>query len=149
MTKIYDDDPQQYENDAKAEVYNYEIGKECCACGNTLHTELTECPDCGCELEPMTTENEALKAENAILRARIKELEQAQAWIPVDERLPDDTSATSPVLVFGRYVNKNIYPWAYWTAYLIDGEWHNDVDHFCIEEVTHWMPLPQPPEAQS
>lgn len=30
-------------------------------------------------------------------------------------------------------------------AYLKDNEWRMDNQHFPVEEATHWMPLPEPP----
>lgn len=62
-----------------------------------------------------------------------------QRWIPVDERLPEkqvDVVALS---------NKNGgYMFAGYRGY-ISGEWmENGAMH--IGDVTHWMPLPQPPK---
>ena len=66
---------------------------------------------------------------------RIAELEAAQRWISVDERLPE----------VGQ-----------WVLVLIDaetlvfqfmgGSWSNEDEYiFAVSDVTHWMPLPPPP----
>ena len=75
-------------------------------------------------------------AEIDRLNARIAELEAAQRWIPVSERLP----VGGKVLVLWK--DRTIH--LDWT--FIDGGryyWWNSGDN-----VTHWMPLPQPPEVQ-
>lgn len=67
-----------------------------------------------------------------------------QEWIPVSERLPE---LNTDVLVcdakygyfgvwsLGRYKNKDAL---YWED---DGGWFKSLD-----DVTHWMPLPEPPK---
>ena len=88
-----------------------------------------------------------LRRENAELRARVQE------WISVDDRLPDET---------GRYlaVKKRIAPdelggnrtdIVILRFFVDDGfrmpthipDWINGEIN---EEVTHWMPLPEPPK---
>lgn len=56
-------------------------------------------------------------------------------WIKCTERMPelDDDGFSEMVLVFSS--SKNIYQ-----NYVIDNEWAVDTD------ITHWMPLPQPPK---
>jgi hypothetical protein len=71
------------------------------------------------------------------LNARIAELEEAQRWIPVSERMPDNwesvltidisKSTRGPVTAF---FNPET---SLWSA------------HFGDLWVTHWMPLPEPP----
>ena len=74
------------------------------------------------------------------LNARIAELEAAQRWIPVSERLPEKTD-TVLVLADGVRViatyhsNKNKWELLWWISSEIYG-------------VTHWMPLPKLPEVQ-
>ena len=67
---------------------------------------------------------------------RIEALEAERRWIPVSERLPNPDAN---VLVKGG------------CAYYIDEKWWSmmgDSAHRPIMwEVTHWMPLPTPPEA--
>lgn len=58
-------------------------------------------------------------------------------WIKCSERMPelDDDGRSEIVLVAGRNGSINL-------NFLIDDKWFNAM------EVTHWMPLPQPPKEQ-
>lgn len=74
---------------------------------------------------------EALDAENKQLRAEVERLREAQRWIPVKERLPH---AERPVFTLCNGKTRSIqyrFP---------DGGWTTSAT------VTHWMPLPEPPE---
>ena len=75
------------------------------------------------------------------LTARIAELEAAQRWIPVGERLPllRDSKA---VLAFTKSGE------TYSGMYLGNNEWTGLERDFREGEVTHWMPLPEPLEVQ-
>jgi len=68
------------------------------------------------------------------LESRIAELEAKQRWIPVSERLPEEFT---PVLTIG----KDELPI---TAVVDRGHWYSSFEHSL--NVTHWMPLPEPPE---
>ena len=59
-------------------------------------------------------------------------------WISVDDRLPADTGIPYK-RYFVRHINR-LDPDLFWTGvqYWVDGKWD-------IENVTHWMPLPEPP----
>lgn len=66
--------------------------------------------------------------------ARIAELEAAQAWVSVDERLPD----VDEVLAY----SKDEWGYDVWeidSYSLMQRRWLNDATP------THWMPLPPPP----
>ena len=72
--------------------------------------------------------------ERKALKARIAELEAERRWIPVREQMP--TSGTQWVLLKNgkmdfdfTYIDGGRYDW-----------WRNG------SNVTHWMPLPEPPE---
>lgn len=74
---------------------------------------------------------------------RIAELEAAQRWIPVSERLPE---IGMRVLFYNSFM-KNIHKgW-----YSVD-EWVSESRVFYdgdkLKRITHWMPLPEPPEVQ-
>ena len=59
-------------------------------------------------------------------------------WISVKDRLPDEGEA---VLVFSSYWCSNSF-----VATLIRGEWKASSILSRPDLVTHWMPLPEPPE---
>ena len=87
----------------------------------------------------------SLRPKVSDLLNRIAELEEAQRWIPVSERLPEEFT---PVLTFSKDNDKPV------TAILAAGFWWSNVDDAgCwwsnvdwTLNVTHWMSLPEPPE---
>ena len=103
--------------------------------------------------EPVTTYAklaiEALKKENGVT---------VQEWIPVKDRLPEDSGCYLVVyrdkyngsisIAFDMYVKCNIGEW--W-----ESEFACDIAKQFLwatrlqeQEVTHWMPLPQPPKGE-
>lgn len=78
-------------------------------------------------IEELIRENESLaKSVNEaseILRKR---------WIPVTERLPEETGFT---LIFTANGNPGV-------CYFTNGWWGG----YSKDHITHWMPLPEPPE---
>ena len=70
------------------------------------------------------------------LETRIAELEQAQRWIPVSERLPEEYEE---VLVIFTGFNFDGGLWKKMRVCSIE-DWEY------IGNPTHWMPLPEPPE---
>ena len=61
----------------------------------------------------------------------------AQRWISVNERLPE---VGRDVLV---YVGNGVCK----VCWMEDrGDWHTSTRFFGKEDVTHWMPLPEPPK---
>jgi len=84
------------------------------------------------------------------LKSRIAELEAQQRWVHVSERLP----YTAPVTMISKdlllicdipddQVRKGYYDAAVEKWYLSDTRFSQEVI------VTHWMPLPEPPEAHN
>jgi hypothetical protein len=95
---------------------------------------LSEKYDLDCSLKPA----DCTRLMNFIdaLQTRIDDLE-TQRWIPVSERLPEGRT----VLVFKKDGSISID-----TTYIDGGNyfwWESGQS-----KVTHWMPLPEPPEAQ-
>jgi len=84
--------------------------------------------------EYMTKANENvdnLHAEIKELEAELAALREANRWIPVSERLPENGQE---ILALGR--NKTVDSWLYYPA----------VEGVFRLEYTHWRPLPEPPE---
>lgn len=73
--------------------------------------------------------------------AAIREQEQRR-WIPVAERLPQNYIS---VLVY--LPGEKPLPTVHEAYIGGDGEWHSSVVYGVEnEDVTHWMPLPEPPK---
>ena len=76
-------------------------------------------------------------------RQRIRELEEAQRWIPVSERLPE---VNKRVEIFGGFEQTTHIGYYREHAKQWDSEdggyWHGK--NFGL--ITHWRPLPEPPE---
>jgi len=86
--------------------------------------------------------------------AKVAELEAAQAWVLVSERLPE---INQNVLLYDSWndkvtngelrrisyddeaIQENIYEWATDGCYFHGGN---------FERITHWMPLPKPPKEE-
>jgi hypothetical protein len=80
---------------------------------------------------------DALEAEQDDLRAEIARLREAARWIPCSERVPDVWDEVLALTAAGRVHGG-------YRSY--DGRWclnHIDIPG---DEVTHWRPLPEPPE---
>jgi len=78
----------------------------------------------------------SLESENAALRQRVQELEEAQRWIPVTERLPDsnrDVLVTVDSCVEKAWYSNTKQRW-------------NDKYGDCLDGVTAWCELPTPYE---
>jgi len=75
---------------------------------------------------------EKLRSELAALREQVR-------WIPVSEKLPKDNQE---VLIYADLIAKGVHSTKsrQWSAdgYYYHGDWY--------DTVTHWMPLPLPPE---
>jgi hypothetical protein len=90
-------------------------------------------------IDRIIRERNEVIAENEKLRDEIERLQEERRWIPVSERLPE---------VKGRYICSIMYKeepkkiWVeqrYWDGYGWD---------MYTSIVTHWMPLPEPPESE-
>lgn len=76
-----------------------------------------------------------LEIEVKLANARIAELEAAQQWVSVDERLPDPL--VDVVVTDGESMTVG------WSSK--KGWWY--ANGWSDEGITHWMPLPPPPQA--
>lgn len=73
----------------------------------------------------------------AELCARIAELEAAQRWIPVSERLPEEDTDGNTLMVICRHSGE-------WVRAPFGAEF---ADEF-VRHYSYWMYAPQPPEVQ-
>nr|DAX86428.1 MAG TPA: Protein of unknown function (DUF551) [Caudoviricetes sp.] len=103
----------------------------------TLGDDLVEAAD---RIANQSTHVAALQKEIEKLRA------QVPGWIPVEERLPKDRSDVLVVAYWherwGVYMGWCAPERAQWSVHIGIGD-RNDV------AVTHWMPLPEPPEEET
>jgi len=72
----------------------------------------------------------------------IEELQAAQEWIPVTERLPEYGGSYITAFSKGE-VGHNLYM----TFADGSGKWYQNSED--TGEVTHWMPLPEPPKEET
>lgn len=73
---------------------------------------------------------------------RLRELDQEQKWIPVTERLPEmHTKVLCCGIRGGRFIAE-LSTWGNGNLY-----WDKRNGKGC-PEVTHWMPLPEPPKGE-
>ena len=104
-----------------------------------------------------------LAAENERLKEAIRRLAEQDAtlsvcdgsvtvqmdaaeWIPVSERLPEEGV---DVLVFTKEGKFDSRPNRHVASFDEDGEWYpSHGDGYMFPVVTHWMPLPEPPEVK-
>ena len=98
------------------------------------------CNDCGASAKSIVDWN-TRPIEDA-LNARIAELEAARRWIPVSERLPEDR-----VTILAAFNNREILTAKYYKYYegfgSVENYWR--IEGWHSGNVTHWMPLPEPP----
>lgn len=140
-----------------------ELGKEydlfmgICACVSVV-TDTAEEAKSNSNLPHLKLMSQAVKDGTKMLEEDAK-----FEWINVKDRLPDE-DVDVLILVreiehYGRHDEKrDIYRWIF-TGWRVDGEWattychgsryihdENEKSTHCEHTVTHWMPLPEPPE---
>lgn len=91
---------------------------------------------------------EEMKMRAKFSEAKIAELEAAQRWISVGERVPE---ISKRVLVILKNGHISIACWhrvfSDWVAGVTEVEWKNDSGQV-IHNVIGWLPLPQPPKPE-
>ena len=100
----------------------------------------------GCNIMHMAAD--ALGNSSRHVETLQKEIERLRAqlprWIPVEERLPEDP--VKKVLVFVPHTHGDIVDAG---RYLGADGWVLEGWHLTQNAVTHWMPLPEPPEVEN
>ena len=91
---------------------------------------------------PVQTEQD--KLAQAVVNMCIEEIdkmEPAQKWIPVTERLPEKE---------GRYlcVVRIVKSGAVYVQMMNGDRYGFSLEHIYNDDVTHWMPLPEPPKGE-
>ena len=98
--------------------------------------------------KPQDDARDVLLNEFDRLEQEVEWLREAARWIPVEERLPeadkDYKCVSINVLMFDNNSACAIEGWYNFS----DGEWHNYLTNEKFLQVTHWMPLPEPPEVE-
>lgn len=96
------------------------------------------------EIEKLRAQNEQLREAAALVTKESAELLERR-WIPVEERLPEDRSDVLVVAYWherwGVYMGWCAPERAAWSVHIGIGD-RSDI------AVTHWMPLPEPPEVE-
>ena len=102
---------------------------------------------------PITLGDDLAEAAD-LIEAQAKEIEklrgQVPRWIPVEERLPENGV---PVLINyiasddGKYHPDGTAVWTDYGCFWWEGSLE-DCDTEVAVPITHWMPLPEPPEVE-
>ena len=99
-------------------------------------------------LDAAASEIERLTDRCARYAEEIAVLQERTRWIPVEERLPDHHEHDYVLVCVTGKTEKIDYRNAV-TMVFLDGEHFIDPEVDCIlDGVTHWMPLPEPPEVE-
>ena len=100
------------------------------------------------EIEKLRGQNEQLREAAALVTKESAELLERR-WIPVTERLPELQNWGASKLVLGIVQNESGYgyppPNPCFCVYLGNQKWRI---RGRMATITHWMPLPEPPEEE-
>lgn len=109
--------------------------------------ELKKCPFCGAEVDTVS-----VKEKDGNLCIKVKRKDR---WIPCSERMPEKDGE---YLVFTEY--EDVFKCTFDSNY--ESKWGFEQDYrdpdtlgwagttwTAVETVTHWMPLPEPPESEA
>jgi hypothetical protein len=80
------------------------------------------------------------EADNIDLTGWLVEEHAKHQWIPVEERLPEENGDYIVYCIGGNYNQTSCISLAYWSGKHFYGD--------NLLSVTHWMPLPMPPESE-
>lgn len=64
-------------------------------------------------------------------------------WIPVAERLPENEQWVLCFMQNKDFGTFRVFQWSY-----IDWQWNDGNEWYDEHDVTHWMPLPEPPKGE-
>lgn len=117
----------------RKEAINVLLNEKECVLRETY--ERLECASC----ELVMPVGNILSAYDVAIDA-IREQEERR-WIPVTERLPEDGKY---VLCFMRDEELTLFRILKWGS--VDWRWDDDCEWHYETDVTHWMPLPEPPK---
>ena len=88
---------------------------------------------------------EMLKKQVFDMSTLIGDYSENTRWIPVTERLPEDLQTVLVVRKDG-----GIYCWMYSACSPTDEVWCDEyANAFSVYDVTHWIPLPEPPKEEA
>lgn len=97
------------------------------------------------EIEKLRGQNEQLREAAALVAKESAELLERR-WIPVTERLPEDHAGRCLVCAsvpHGSVIFIGLY-------FASVHSWLSDLPYYSpLPPVTHWMPLPEPPEVEN
>ena len=99
------------------------------------------------EIEKLRGQNKQLREAAALVAKESAELLERR-WIPVEERLPATESWGASKVVLGIVQNESGYPPPNpcFCVYLGNQQW---TIRGRMATITHWMPLPEPPEVEN
>lgn len=67
--------------------------------------------------------------------------QEERRWIPVTERLPENDQWVLCFMKDKAFGAFRVFQWNY-----IDWQWNDGNEWYDENDVTHWMPLPEPPK---
>lgn len=123
-------------------------GLMCVGCGHEHNCGIHGCAVIRKAADTIEELNDFTDSQCARLLKKLQEAEKAiPRWISVEERLPDFYE-TVLVIASGKPKKNIALDHAIMTAvhYESDGWGLDEFPEFETPEVTHWMPLPEPPE---
>jgi len=131
-------------------------GEHCPFCGletiELVDDKVCYCHDCGAsawiEMWGKRPIEDALRAEVEELRAELDRMKDANRWFSVEERLPEDFQPNGET--------KDDYEVMTAGGFVVSPCYYSELNFWCfcynseyvgVDKVTHWRPMPAPPEA--